>query len=440
MFNDKYSRQSERLGLVLGKWAEEQGRVSGFVQRASKLKASVFVQALVLTWLEKPLGSLTDVAQSCSELGVDISVPGLQQRLTAGAVALLKGLFQVGLQQLPRLCRLPKGVMSRFEAIYLLDSSIIMLPARLKGLFPGQDYKDKRASAKIQLSFDYRQGNIAALEVVAGCEADQNCQQHVNLAQSATLHLFDLGFFKQQVFEKLALAGAYFISRLLTQTAVYAPFAGGPALDLETLLSTAGPLGDVDVALGQSSRLNVRLIFQKLPAAVVAERRRQAKRKARHKGYTCSARHLNLLAWSLFITNVPRDWLSAPHIMLLYRLRWQVELIFKLWKSQAKLDAIAHCGPHRFLCQFYARLLALLVFHWLLDEFSLDDPAAELSLPKAFGIIQRYAARLRSAFASLHLPFSPLLINLQRDLQRLATKQKRRKSPSTLARLLAAHL
>src|SRR5258706_15892068 len=127
MFKNKYSRQRERLGLVLGKWADGQGRESGFVQRASKLKASVFVQALVLTWLEKPTGSLTDVAQSCSELGVDISVPGLQQRLTGGAVALFRGLFQAGLQQLPRLSRLPSGVLKRFKAIYLLYSTILML-------------------------------------------------------------------------------------------------------------------------------------------------------------------------------------------------------------------------------------------------------------------------------------------------------------------------
>jgi hypothetical protein len=440
MFDNKYSRQQQRLEGMLGNRAEAEGRLTGFVQRTSKLTAVVFVQALVLTWLEKPTGSLTDVAQSCSELGVDISVPGLQQRLTASAVALLKGLFQSGLQQLPKLRRLPKGVLSKFRAIYVLDSTTLTLPEQLKGLFPGRDYKGSRASAKIQLSFDYVQGAMVALDVVGGCEADQNCQQHVRLAGPATLHLFDLGFFKQQVFEQLAQAGGYFISRLQTQTSLYDPCDAERALDLEALLSTAPAQGDVDVALGRLSQLKVRLIFQKLPASVVAERRRRAKRKARHKGYTCSARHMNLLAWSIFITNVPRDWLQATHIMLLYRLRWQVELIFKLWKSQAQLDQIAHYGPHRFLCQFYARLLALLVFHWLLDDFSTDDPSAELSLPKAFAIIQRYAARLRSALAHPEQTMCALLEKLQLDLHRLALKQKRRKSPSTLARILAAGL
>lgn len=121
-------------------------------------------------------------------------------------------------------------------------------------------------------------------------------------------------------------------------------------------------------------------------------------------------------------------------------MRWQVESIFKLWKSQAKLDAIARCVPHRFLCQFYARLLVLLVFHWLLDEFSTEDATAELSLPKAFAVIQHSAAGLRSVLANPQPALAALLEKLQQDLRRLALKQKRSKSPPTLVRILAAGL
>ena len=119
-------------------------------------------------------------------------------------------------------------------------------------------------------------------------------------------------------------------------------------------------------------------------------------------------RHLHLLAWSVFITNVPRDWLAAKDIMLLYRLRWQVELIFKLWKSLAKLDAIAHCGPHRFLCQFYARLLALLVFGcWMsfLWMTLLPNSACLKPLPS-------FNATLRA-----FVPPSPVLAYLLQTLQ-----------------------
>jgi hypothetical protein len=427
MLDIKYSGQQARLENVLGSSGERLGRESGYVQRESKLTARLFVQAVVLTWLEKPSGSLTDVAQSCGEVGVRISEAGIQQRIGASAVRLLEGVLR----------QLPTGILGWFTAIYLLDGRSISLPLHLKGLFAGKDYRGQQASAKIWLSFDYKAGRIAALEVVGGCEADQTCQQHVQLAHVGSLHLFNLGFFKQQVFAALSEAGAFFISRWQTQTGVYASGPDGVALEQATLLEKAAVLGELDVALGSQTRLAVRLVFEKLPDKLVAQRRRTVQAKARRKGYTCSARHLSLLAWSIFITNVPQAWLSPRQIIVLYRLRWQVELIFKLWKSQAKLDQIAHCGPHRFLCQFYARLLTLLVFHWLLDDFCLSDPTAQLSLPKAFSIIQRYAARLRTAFAAPTPTWQSLLALLVQDVQRLAKKQKRRTSPSTLSRILS---
>ena len=121
----------------------------------------------------------------------------------------------------------------------------------------------------------------------------------------------------------------------------------------------------------------------------------------------------------------------------LYRGRWQIELVFKLWKSQAQLDVIGQCGPNRFLCQLYARLLGILVFQWMLTDVPFD-PSTEPSLPKAFALLQRYAARLRIALAHDRLALPALLDHLAGDFLRFALKQKRKKAPSTLARLLAA--
>ena len=180
------------------------------------------------------------------------------------------------------------------------------------------------------------------------------------------------------------------------------------------------------------------LIFQKLPAGVVAERRCHAKHKARHKDYMCSARHLNLLAWSVFITNVLHDWLQASQIVLLYRVCWQVNRFSS--SENRKPNWTLFCGPHRIPVPVLCRLLVLLVFHWLLDEFSTEDPTAELSLPKAFAVIQHSAAGLRSVLANPQPALAALLEKLQQDLRRLALKQKRRKSPPTLAHILAAGL
>ena len=42
--------------------------------------------------------------------------------------------------------------------------------------------------------------------------------------------------------------------------------------------------------------------------------------------------------WTIVVTNVPRELLNVEEAMLLARLRWQIELLFKLWKSHGGID------------------------------------------------------------------------------------------------------
>lgn len=51
---------------------------------------------------------------------------------------------------------------------------------------------------KLHLCYEYLQGAIAALDLTDGRAADQKCRLHLELAHPGSLHLFDLGFFKQE--------------------------------------------------------------------------------------------------------------------------------------------------------------------------------------------------------------------------------------------------
>jgi IS4 transposase len=55
------------------------------------------------------------------------------------------------------------------------------------------------------------------------------------------------------------------------------------------------------------------------------------------KGRTANAESLLLAAWNIVITNASAEKLSISDCFLLYSLRWQIELLFKLWKSYAKV-------------------------------------------------------------------------------------------------------
>jgi hypothetical protein len=157
----------------------------------------------------------------------------------------------------------------------------------------------------------------------------------VSLAHKGALFLFDLGYFKTAAFAHIAAARAYFLSRLNHQATLYEVDAGRlQEIELARVLQ-AEPrrLLEKAVVLGAREHVAARLIAVRMPEAVVNERRHHAQRNAKKSGYTPSQAHLTLLAWNLFITNVPGTVRTPETVCKAYPLRWQVELLFKSWKS-----------------------------------------------------------------------------------------------------------
>lgn len=428
------NRKSQQMQYFLGRGAEKLGRATGFVQRTSKMSGAVFAQTMIMGCLGEPEATLAELVQYSADAGVEISEAGLQQRLTDRAVAFMDGLLKEAIVCFSEGKRLPEAVLRRFTSVNILDSSQITLPDVLGEYFTGTQHT---AALKLQLSFEYLHGVFRGVTFTSARQPDQKCDLPVQIAEPGSLHVFDLGYFKQQVFQKLAAVGAFFVSRLQTQTALYSTADGATSMDLLTFLhSLTLPRWEGWLYLGHSVRLPVRLLAEKLPESVACERRRRARQVAKRRGTTCSQRHLVLQEWSLFITNVPADWLSFDQILLLYRVRWQIELLFKLCKSQAKLACIGQWCPQRLLCQLYARLLGVVLFQWVISPWRVLA-CRELSLPKAFRIMQRRADDWLKAIAQTDWQtLANLFDDLIADFLRFACKSQRKKSPSTYQRLV----
>jgi len=114
--------------------------------------------------------------------------------------------------------------------------------------------------------------------------------------------------------------------------------------------------------------------------------------------------------------------------------RWQIELLFKLWKSQGRVDEWRTTNPERILCEVYAKLLALVCQHWLIVACGWSDP--ERSLFKAAQVMRSSVVEIVRAFTSAaHL--LTVLQAVERVLKRFARLNKRRASPATAQRLRA---
>lgn len=435
-----YTQINEQMRELLETIAATEGKNSRFVQRESKMTAGCFCQTMILGSLEQGDKTLTEYAQVSADLGVEITTSGLNQRINMTGVEFLKSILGKSIQMSQTREGVSAELLQPFTSVQILDSSYLALPKSMAEQYPGLG-RAGAAGIKLFLNYDYLQGEIRELTLTTGREADQKSRMHLDHAQPGSLHLFDLGFFKQEIFSEFGQKEAYFISRYQMQTALYRHKVDKTSFDLALYLGQKkGDEVSLSLFLGEKARVPVRLVAQRLPQKVAAVRRRKAKIKAKKDGRRRppTTRMLQLLGWAVFITNVPEAWLSVAQILLIYRLRWQIELIFKFWKSRAKLKLIGDYRPQRVLCQFYARLTALVLFHFLAaPTFVLHR---RLSLPKALTLLQHHVSRFLHAIAHSWQDLSAIWQRFERDLLRFGLQDKRKKSPSTYELLLEAGL
>lgn len=430
----QYDKEANYVQTVLERLVEPLARATGFVVRQSKVTGVRFVQMLVLACLERAGVSLSDMVAVGQDLGVEVSGPGLNQRIDGTAVALLRQVLAEAVAGAPERAG-DCALFARFRAVHIEDSSYLSLPPVLAEAWRGAGGNASQAGAKVLLDYDYRCGRLAAVELVEGVAADQASPLAQAVAEPGSLHLFDLGFFSQQRLAQLSAGGSYFVSRLQYQTALYT--LDHARLDLAGVLShLTTPSLEVEVLLGATVKLPVRLLVQRVPQAVAEQRRRKAKAVAKRRGRTLSPLTLRLMDWNLFCTNVPSQWWGLEQVLAVYKLRWQVELLFKLFKSQAGLDQIGNWRADRILAQLYARLIGLVLAQTLLAPLRFRG-RRELSLSKAFRHLQRFLPRLTLAIAQAWQPLADLLQHLAHTCLRLALKDKRIKNPSTYDQLLA---
>jgi Transposase DDE domain len=346
---------------------EASARRTKFVQRASKITGKLFLALVTLGRWSTAKTTVAQLAAKAAQLDepVEITPEALQQRMTARAVAFLRELLQVAFAKFhtgTTVCN--DGLFAPFGVVYIVDSTGFGLPESLQKEFPGAGGSGSKAGAKIQLVWEYKSQTFAHFALESGNVPDNKyVETVVDLARPHALFLYDLGYFNLTALAKIATAQAYFLSRLNHQPTLgeivggrYQPLALPQALarDSRAFLEKA-------VVLGVRNRVAARLIAVRMPEAIVNERRRQAHVVAKRRGYTPSQAHLTLLAWNLFITNVPTTVWSPQTVGVAYAFRWQVEIVFKAWKSGLHLATVTTTTKYSTLCYLYGRMLLILV-------------------------------------------------------------------------------
>jgi Transposase DDE domain len=424
------------LQTVLTTTAAVAARATGFVQRRSKLTGPLFAQLLVFGWLNRPHSSLGELVQMGALLGVTVRPQSLDARFGPAAAAFLERLVEAAVVQVLHTQPVLIPLLQRFRGVFIQDSTTITLPDALAALWRGNGGntpKNTAAAVKLQLRLDLSTGTLLGPLLQEGRAHDRSSPVQHTLVPPGALRIADQGYFSLPVLADLDRQGAFWLTRLFLPTHVFD--RSGRRLALLRFLQAEAAVVDAPIRLGADDRLPCRLLAWRVPPDVAEQRRRRLREEARIQGKTVSAERLALAAWTILVTNVPPALLSAAEALVLLRARWQIELVIKLWKTGGGLDQGRTADPWRILCEVYAKLLALLIQHWLLVGGAWSFP--ERSLVQAAQAVRRFAPVLALALGGM-ISESDLPRVLEALDRMLATARmnRRKTKPNTYQLLL----
>ncbi len=319
--------------------ADEMARSCVFVRSRRKVSGANFAQTVVFTAMADADATESRLHCTAAAVGLNASRQALDKRFNARGAEFLRELLRAAVAEMVA-SPVAIPLLQRFTSVEALDSSIIALSDELA----------------------------------------------------------DLNYFCLAKFARWQQCGAYWLSRLKSGTKVYD--VGGRRIDLVAALKAAGADDvDLDVGLGVKQRLACRLIARRVPADVADQRRQRLLDKSKRRGDRPSALSLALCDWTVLVTNLPRELLTVEEAIALARIRWQIELIFKLWKSRGGIDRWRSSKSHSALCEMYGKLLAQVVRHWVIvvGAWSRRDR----SLTKAAEIVAAMAMSLATAMDSV---------------------------------------
>ena len=304
-----------------------------------------FAQALVLGGLANPEGTRKQLHHQATQAGLDISLQGLDQRFSQKSVDFMRQLLEAGMSHMVQ--SESKGcILPQFNGVYITDCTRLVWA---------------KSGVKMAVRLELQQGQLEANLMDLKANDQRAAVIDYPLPQGA-LHLNDLGLFKLQRLQDWSKQGVYWLVRYKAGTNLYD--LEGKRLDLKTLLGGGEPLS-MSVYMGSgSAKVLAELRAAPLSGEALTKRQARLKEQARLDQRPLSEQQQEIADWTLYLTNIPDLTFAQAH--LLARTRWQIELLFKLWKSHGKVLISRSADPIRQQCEGYAKLLGVLIAHWVL--------------------------------------------------------------------------
>mgnify|MGYP006296882039 FL=1 len=407
---------------------EKIARETGFIKRSGKIGAFNFLTCLLFNEQEQKNTSLLNIKLDfLQQHDCSVSRVAIHKRFNNEAVEFMKALLSRHVVK--RFC--PDIELSaKFNSISIKDSSKFRIPKSLREYYPSYNGIGKeQALMNLQYEFDLLTGNWKRFELTKATRNDQEDSKTTldNIHQDDLL-LRDLGYITMTYLKGVVKNQAYYINRLPSAMNVY--YKENDQIkklewaEIDKRMKQGGfDQLELNVYLGKKEMLPTRLIIQPVPEEVYKDRIRKTTKHTKSKGCQVSNEYKIRAHYNMFITNTSKEQLNAWEVVKLYSLRWQIELVFKTWKSNMKIHLTKKVKKERFECQLIAKILWV-VINWRLFQIAnhiirTTNRAAGCSVIKFFKQAIKWTSSLRNLILEkndikewFNNVFKPLVPNL----------------------------
>jgi putative transposase len=333
---------------------------SGMVQRRRKVDPSAMLWTLVLgfaTGRERTFAGLRRMYQRAT--GTSLAPSAFYDRFTPELVRFLRavvGELSGRLAEHEPACR---GLLSKFADVVVTDATVVKLHRLLERRYPGTRTNSNPAAAKLHLVMSVMGKGLERVKFT-GERANDHRSLRMGPWVAGRLLLFDLGYFRYQLFDCIDRNGGTFLTRL--------PAGANPliiGMNRRWRGRTVALEGKrLDEVAGQLKRMTLDVEVEvEFPRRVYAGRRRTHRRRFRLIG----VRDPHSQSYWFYLTNIPVEEFDAESLAQVYACRWQVELLFKELKSHYRLTELPTRKGHIVEALILSSIITLLVSRQVLD-------------------------------------------------------------------------
>ncbi len=375
---------------------------TGFVLREGKIDGFMFLDMLIFTHFNHKELSLNDMSvQIKKRFDIDVSRQSIDERFTSKATEffriVLERALKITISKYYNINFLP------YDKVLIKDATSFQLPESMASKYKGSGGSASESAIKIQFEYDLICGKITDLNLFPFVVQDTtNARDTLGNINSNELIIRDLGYINIPVLKAIENKDAFYTNRMQTSVNVY-ELKNDKFVEIDfvklykSMKLNYLTIMEKEVYIGQKELFKTKMIIEALPEKYYKERIIKAEKNAKKNGKTLTQKYKAKQKMNIYITNTD---ISIKDIRLLYSLRWQIELMFKIWKSIGEINRVKMMKIERFECCLFAKLIWI-VLNWKIMRLSVNyfyqEKRLEISPYKFFKTLKASMFDFRSS-------------------------------------------